>query len=95
MAASLYITAKGQPVIYYGEEIGLTGENNYPYSDNRYDMKFGNLSETETAMLKHYQTLLSIRKSYSKVFAKGDRKTIGGSDKEQYMAFQQSSYDLP
>lgn len=90
VAASLYITAKGQPVIYYGEEIGLTGENNYPYSENRYDMKFNNLSETETAMLKHYQTLLSIRKSYSKVFAKGDRKTIGGSDKEQYMAFQRS-----
>lgn len=90
VAASLYITAKGQPVIYYGEEIGLTGANDYPYSTNRYDMKFKNLSETENAMLKHYQTLLAIRKSYSKVFAKGDRKTIGGSDKEQYMAFQRS-----
>lgn len=90
VAAALYITAKGQPVVYYGEEIGLTGKNNYPYSENRYDMKFKNLSETETAMFKHYQTLLSIRKAYSKVFAKGTRKTIGGSDKEQYMAFQRS-----
>ena len=28
VAASMQITAKGQPVIYYGEEIGLSGANN-------------------------------------------------------------------
>jgi len=38
VAASLQITAKGQPVIYYGEELGLYGDNNYPYYDNRYNM---------------------------------------------------------
>lgn len=90
VAASLYITAKGQPVIYYGEEIGLTGAANYPASENRYDMKFDNLSASETAMLKHYQTMLGIRKAYSKVFAKGTRTSIGGSDKEQYVAFERS-----
>jgi glycosidase len=37
VAATYQATAKGQPVIYYGEEIGLSGANNYPYQDNRYD----------------------------------------------------------
>ena len=50
VAASLSITAKGQPVIYYGEEIGLSGANNYPYQENRYDMKFNNLSASEQAI---------------------------------------------
>lgn len=90
VAASLSITAKGQPVIYYGEEIGLTGENNYPYQTNRYDMKFDNLDASQQAMLTHYQTLLKIRNDYSKLFAKGSRSYVAGSDKEQYMAFKRS-----
>lgn len=31
VAATLQLTAKGIPVIYYGEEVGLSGLNNYPY----------------------------------------------------------------
>ena len=90
VAASLSITAKGQPVIYYGEEIGLTGENNYPYQTNRYDMKFDNLNTSEKSMLTHYQTLLKIRNDYSKLFAKGNRTYVAGSDKEKYIAFERS-----
>ena len=33
VAATLQLTAKGQPVIYYGEELGQTGENNYCQTD--------------------------------------------------------------
>lgn len=90
VAASLVATAKGQPVIYYGEEIGLTGANNYPYQENRYDMKFDNLSESQQSMLSHYKTMLAIRNKYSKVFAKGTRSQIAGSDKEQYLAFERT-----
>lgn len=37
VAAALELTAKGQVVVYYGEEIGLYGADNYPYQTNRYD----------------------------------------------------------
>ena len=90
VAAALSITAKGQPVIYYGEEIGLTGANNYPYQTNRYDMKFDNLSTAQQNMLAHYKKLLAARNEYSKVFAKGTRKQIAGSNENKYMAFERS-----
>ncbi len=47
VAASLQITAKGQPVIYYGEEIGLTGLNNYPYQTNRYDFDWSMVNKID------------------------------------------------
>ncbi|MBQ3601148.1 MAG: Ig-like domain-containing protein [Lachnospiraceae bacterium] len=90
VAASLVITAKGQPVIYYGEEIGLTGANDYPYQTNRYDMQFDNLTQEQYSMLNHYKKLLGIRNEYSKVFAKGDRTTVAVSDKEKYSIFKRS-----
>lgn len=93
VAASLVATAKGQPVIYYGEEIGLSGANNYPYQENRYDMKFDNLTESQQSMLSHYQTMLAIRNKYSKVFAKGSRKQIAGSDAEKYLVFERNYQD--
>ena len=83
VAASLQITAKGQPVIYYGEEIGLTGLNNYPYQTNRYDFDWSMInSDNET--YQHYKKMLSIRNAYTDVFARGDRKTIMASDEKGY-----------
>lgn len=90
VAASLQMTAKGQPVIYYGEELGLTGANDYPYQTNRYDMKFTDLSENETKMLNHYKKLLAIRNANTKIFAKGNRTKIAGSDADKYMVFERS-----
>ncbi len=92
LAASLQITAKGQPVIYYGEEIGLTGANNYPYQDNRYDFDWS-LVNDENTMLTHYKTLLDIRGEYSDVFAKGDRTSVAVSDEKGYDVFQRSYED--
>ena len=79
VAASLQITTKGQVVIYYGEEIGMTGANNYPYQENRYDFDWSAVND-DNDMLEHYKKLLSIRKSYSEVFAKGSRTTICADD---------------
>lgn len=79
VAASLQITTKGQVVIYYGEEIGMTGANNYPYQENRYDFDWSAVND-DNDMLAHYKKLLSIRKSYSEVFAKGSRTTICADD---------------
>lgn len=83
VAASLQITAKGQPVIYYGEEIGLTGLNNYPYQTNRYDFDW-TMVNSDNKTYQHYKKMLSIRNAYTNVFARGDRKTILASDENGY-----------
>lgn len=75
VAATFQITAKGQPVIYYGEELGQTGANNWPYQTNRYDMDWASANE-DNDMLVHYQKLLEIRNEYTDVFAKGQRSTV-------------------
>lgn len=83
VAASLQITAKGQPVIYYGEEIGQTGLNNYPYQTNRYDFDW-TMVNSDNKTYQHYKKMLSIRNAYTDVFARGDRKIILASDENGY-----------
>lgn len=83
VAATLQLTAKGIPVIYYGEEVGLSGLNNYPYQTNRYDMDF-NLATDDNVTYQHYKNLLRIRNAYTDVFARGSRTVVAGSDKECY-----------
>ncbi len=95
VAASLTITAKGQPVIYYGEEIGLYGEDNYPYQTNRYDFDWDELEDQmadSASIYNHYKTMLEIRNSYSELFARGDRVTIKTSNDDGYDVFSRS-YD--
>lgn len=93
VAAALQITAKGQPVIYYGEELGMSGLNaNFDenrFGENRYDMPWDELDE-RSEMLTHYQKLLNARDQYSKVFSKGDRTKVAGSDSDQYVVFKRS-----
>ena len=86
LAAALQITSKGQPVIYYGEELGLSGANNYPYYDNRYSIDW-NLTQNND-VLSHYTKLLNARKEYSSVFSKGTRAQVTGSDEEGYSVFK-------
>lgn len=90
IAAALQITAKGQPVVYYGEELGNSGKNanmqNGLLSENRKDMPWNKLEE-EQALHDHYEKLLNIRAKYSKVFAKGTRTKLAGSDALGYLAF--------
>lgn len=83
VAATLQLTAKGIPVIYYGEEVGLSGLNNYPYNTNRYDMNFS-LATEDNVTYQHYKNLLSIRNAYTDVFARGSRTVVAGSDEEGY-----------
>ena len=83
VAATLQLTAKGIPVIYYGEEVGLSGLNNYPYQTNRYDMDFSKATK-DNVTYQHYKNLLSIRNAYTDVFARGSRTVVAGSDEEGY-----------
>ncbi|WP_251038135.1 pullulanase [Paenibacillus albidus] len=91
IAAALQITAKGQPVIYYGEELGRSGKNagdmaNGEFSENRGDMPWDQLT-AEQALHDHYAKLLNIRAKYSKVYAAGKRMKLAGSDERGYLAF--------
>lgn len=93
VAATLQITSKGQPVIYYGEEIGLTGASNYPQYDNRYDFDWGEVTTQaaeEDSFYNHYKKLLNIRRDYSEVFAKGSRVMLAGSDAKGYEVIRRS-----
>lgn len=98
LASALQITAKGQPVIYYGEELGNSGKADWEkdgetvlkFGQNREDMPWELLeTKDEKAMdlHDHYETLLNIRADYSKVFSKGNREKVAGGDKEDYLVF--------
>ena len=89
VAASLQLTAKGQPIIYYGEELGQTGKNDYPYQTNRYDLNWS-IANDENTMFTHYKKLLAARNAYSQVFAKGAREQIVGSDAAGYLFFKRT-----
>ena len=89
LAASLQMTAKGIPVVYYGEEIGLTGPNAFgEQNNNRYDMVFDNLTDDQKDMLAHYKKLLAAREMYSEVLATGTRTKIAGSNEDGYLVFR-------
>ncbi|MHC0037508.1 type I pullulanase [Pseudoneobacillus sp. C159] len=96
VAAALQITAKGQPVIYYGEELGNSGKSSWErdgdkvtkFGQNRSDMpwdKLANGDATTVALHDHYTKLLNIREGFSKVFAKGTRTKIAGGNAEQFV----------
>ena len=78
VASSLQLTAKGQPVIYYGEEIGQSGKkDNFDkgiFSENRYDFDWDKIENNE--ILDHYKKMLKIRNAFADVFAKGVRENI-------------------
>lgn len=95
-AVSLQLTAKGQPVIYYGEELGLSGMNardmdKGQFSENRYDMDWDLVGDNDYE--DHYKKLLSARKEFSDVFAKGTRTVLGGGDDEGYTLFERTHND--
>ncbi|WP_062352225.1 alpha-amylase family glycosyl hydrolase [Bacillus kwashiorkori] len=96
LAVSLQITAKGQPVIYYGEELGQSGKNSwdvqdgitYSFGENRDSMPWDKYENRDPVALKihdHYKKLLQIRGEYSKVFSKGTRTMVFGSNEEELL----------
>ena len=93
VAATLQITAKGQPVLYYGEEIGQGGANNWPLQTNRRGFDWTELERQKTdsnSIYNHYKTMLAIRNAYTDVFARGNRSTVTASDAEGYEVISRS-----
>jgi pullulanase len=95
LAAALLMTSKGQPVIYYGEELGQSGKtagdmNAGQFSENRDDMPWDKVDNKDPIAMDihdHYAKLLHIRAKYSKVFAKGTHSKLAGSDEDKYLIF--------
>jgi len=105
VASALQITSKGQPVIYYGEELGRSGKSDWEkdsdgnviaFGQNRGDMPW-ELYENEDPkamdLHHHYSTLLNIREDYSKVFSKGTREKVAGGDADKYLVFEREYND--
>lgn len=98
VAAALQMTSKGQPVIYYGEELGQSGGTAGDmdlgeFNDNRDDMPWGKIDGLDAAAMDihtHYTKLLQIRAKHSKVFSKGTRTKLGGSDASGYVVFSRT-----
>lgn len=93
VAATLQITAKGQPVLYYGEEIGQGGANNWPYQTNRRDFDWTELEKQKAdsnSIYNHYKTMLAIRNAYTDVFARGNRSTAAVSNADGYEVISRS-----
>ena len=93
VAATLQITAKGQPVLYYGEEIGQGGANNWSLQTNRRDFDWTELEKQKAdsnSIYNHYKTMLAIRNTYTDVFARGNRSTVAASDAEGYEVISRS-----
>lgn len=95
VAASLQMTAKGQPVIYYGEEVGQSGKHagdmdKGEFNENRYDFDWKRVTGEGKAMHTHYQKLLNIRADYSKVFSKGTRAVVAGGSNTGYSIFERT-----
>ncbi|GEL07932.1 pullulanase [Salisediminibacterium halotolerans] len=88
VAASLQAFAKGQPVIYYGEELGQSGDDNWPYYDNRYDMGWDMIEGND--ILDHYQNVFNLRGDYSEVLSRGEFNHVAGSTEEDYALFSRS-----
>jgi pullulanase len=96
VAAALQITSKGQPVIYYGEELGNSGKSSWSkngevvteFGQNRDSMPWDEYEsgDVETvAIHDHYEKLLNIREDYSKVFSKGERTKVAGGNADGYL----------
>ncbi|MCL2718726.1 MAG: alpha-amylase family glycosyl hydrolase, partial [Lachnospiraceae bacterium] len=88
-AATLQMTAMGQPIIYYGEDVGQYGVDDSGsiaggamtwYHPNRYSFDWGKtfnpadpIGEPGNAINQHYRAIINTRAMFSKVYSKGER----------------------
>jgi hypothetical protein len=73
LAQALLMSVDGVPMIYYGDEIGMTGAGD---PDNRRDMRFGDqVTEDEKSVLEHFRKLTALRRTHP-ALRYGSRRTL-------------------
>jgi len=82
LAVILQMTYVGAPAIYYGDEVGLTGNND---PDNRRTFNW-NTAAWNQDLLRLHQTLIALRKQVS-AFTGGSFKTLLIDDQDKLYAF--------
>lgn len=84
IASLIQFTVPGAPTVFYGDEVGMTGDDDpddrrtYPWADKG--------GTPDQAMFKHYQTLNALRKENS-VLVDGDFKVLLADDTAQVVSF--------
>jgi len=73
LAQALLLSLDGVPMVYYGDEIGMTGAGD---PDNRRDMRFGDrISTSEHRVLETFRKLSSFRRAHP-ALRYGSRRTL-------------------
>jgi glycosidase len=88
LAQALILAVDGIPMIYYGDEFGMTGAGD---PDNRRDMRFGNdLTVPERAVLENFEKLTRIRTRHP-ALRYGSRRTLLAE--KELLAFVRAQLD--
>ncbi len=82
MAVAFQILFIGSPAIYYGDEVGLTGDND---PDCRKCMIWGD--EQDSDLLNWYKSLIKLRKNHSAI-RKGRFRLIYADDQSEIICFR-------
>ena len=77
LASLIQFTVPGAPTVYYGDEVGVTGDDD---PDDRRTYPWADLGGTpDTALFAHYQALASLRRSVPALTA-GDFRPLLADD---------------
>ena len=97
LAALIQMTMPGAPTIYYGDEVGVTGDDDpddrrtYPWGDAN-TKKLGDTRKPDTAMRTYYKSLTKMRKDNA-VLRDGQLKFLLSDDATGVLAYARKSGD--
>lgn len=84
IASLIQFTVAGAPTVYYGDEVGLTGDDD---PDDRRTYPWADLGGSpDTALLDHYRTLASLRRKTGALTA-GDFRILLADDASNTLAY--------
>jgi glycosidase len=84
LASLVQFTLPGAPTVYYGDEVGLTGDDD---PDDRRTYPWADLGGSpDNALLAHYRTLASLRRSIGPL-VQGDFRVLYANDTENTVAY--------
>ncbi|MBO5621151.1 MAG: glycoside hydrolase family 13 protein, partial [Butyrivibrio sp.] len=85
LAVAFQLMFKGAPAIYYGDEVGITGDND---PDCRKCMEW-NEDKQDKGLLDWYKTLINLRKDHDCI-KKGSYRTLECNEQDDLIMFERS-----